>query len=62
MYKAQKAYLLKDRGHVVLDKSHVKNANEDEFEEITIVISLNQIKQWMEEIELLGLLEGDLLS
>src|SRR5690625_4184451 len=44
-------YLLKDRGFVVTDKSMIKNAKDNEFEEVTISIKSDDIKQWARELE-----------
>lgn len=59
MNKMIRAYLLRDRGLVVTDKSLVSNARDDEFEEVSLIVTVNEIQYWNEEIEMLGLAEED---
>jgi len=59
MIKMQKGYLLKGKGRVVTDKSIVVDVKDEDFEEIQIAIPVNQIKNWAEEIELMGLDEEE---
>jgi hypothetical protein len=53
VYKIQKAYLLKDRPSVVFNKPR------EEFEEVNVCISMLLIKEWAEEIEMMGLDEEE---
>lgn len=62
MNKMVKAYLLKDRGFVVTDKSLVHNAKDDEFEEVSLVIPMGEIKQWNVEIEEIGFDEEEYIN
>ncbi|MGV2886013.1 hypothetical protein [Paenibacillus taichungensis] len=55
MNKMVKGYLLKDRGTVVTDKSLIENAKDDEFVEVSIIITMEEIQGWNEEIEMMGL-------
>ncbi|MDE1407082.1 hypothetical protein NSQ93_22160 [Bacillus sp. FSL W8-0445] len=55
MIKMQKGYLLKGKNRAVTDKSIIADAKDEDFEEVQIAIPLKQIKNWAEEIELMGL-------
>jgi len=59
MLKCQKAYLLKNRGLVVTDKSFVKNTQDSDFEEVLIAISEDEIKEWAKEIDVVRLDENE---
>lgn len=59
MLKCQKAYLLKNSGLVVTDKSFVKNTQDSDFEEVLIAISEDEIKEWAKEIDVVRLDENE---
>lgn len=47
----QRAFLFKQAGvvrSVVTDKSLIKNAKEDEFEEVTLLLCEKDIEEWIE--------------
>lgn len=46
-------YIHKDSNSVVVDKSIIKNAKDNEFEEIVIVLDEDFIKEKYEELEFL---------
>lgn len=48
----------KYNGTVVIDKAMIQNAKVDEFEEVTLIISRDDIREWYEELALIGLI-GD---
>lgn len=49
------AYKLKDSNTVVTRKSSISNAGDSDFEEVRLFITIGEIKQWAQEIELMGL-------
>lgn len=49
------AYKLKENNTVVTRKSMVRNVKDDDFTEVELIISMDEIKEWAEEIEMLGL-------
>ena len=49
--KELKGYLLKDSDMVVLHKSDINNAKDEEFEEVSLFINTDDIKKLAEEIE-----------
>ncbi|GIN25456.1 MULTISPECIES: hypothetical protein [Bacillota] len=55
MIKMQKGYLLKGKNRVVTDKLIIADVRDEDFEEVQIAIPVKQIKNWAEEIELMGL-------
>ncbi|MGD1416465.1 hypothetical protein [Bacillus stercoris] len=59
MYKIQKGYLLKDVGRVVTDKAILTDVKDEDFEEVLITLRMSEIKDWAEEIDMLGLDEED---
>ena len=59
MYKMQVAYLLKDSNMVVIDKKSINNTKDSDYEEVTIAIPLETIKNWSAEVELMGLDEEE---
>lgn len=58
MHLYARAYLYQG-GAVVLDKSMIVNAKDEEFTEITFIISRDQIKRYYEDLDLLGELEDE---
>lgn len=58
MHKMTKAYLFEE-GTVVLDKSVIHNSKNENYREVTLIISTDQIKDLYEEIEMLGLDDDD---
>lgn len=59
MIKMQKGYLLKGKNRVVTDKLIIADVRDEDFEEVQIAIPVKQIKNWAEEIELMGLDEEE---
>ncbi|KYC77104.1 hypothetical protein B4092_4841 [Bacillus licheniformis] len=55
MIKMQKGYLLKGKNRVVTDKLIIADVRDEDLEEVQIAIPVKQIKNWAEEIELMGL-------
>jgi hypothetical protein len=55
MNKGLKAYKLNDSNIVVTKKSLIHNAKDADFTEVRLIASLEEIKEWVEEIELLEL-------
>lgn len=51
MFKGTKAYLY-EGGTVVLDKSHIKNAKEEQFEEVSLYLSKEFIEESYGELKL----------
>lgn len=56
-----KAYRLNGTNFIVTDKNNVKNAfnniKESDFEEVTLIISADEIMMMNDEIELIGMSE-----
>lgn len=52
MYKAIRAYMLKDSDMVMTQKDYLNNANEDDFVEVILVVSADEIDQWHDEINI----------
>jgi hypothetical protein len=50
-----RAYMLKDSFTIVTQKSMIHNAKDTDFTEVTLILSMDEIKEWAEEIELMGL-------
>lgn len=59
MYKLQVAYLLKDSSMVVLNKKQINNTEDSDYEEVTVAIPMETIKDWAAEIDLMGLDEEE---
>lgn len=59
MNKTLRAYMLKDSNTVVTDKSLIHNTKDTDFTEVTLIIPMDEIKEWNEEIELFGLDESE---
>lgn len=51
MNKLMTAYLLKGRRTIVTDKALVINATDDEFEEVTLILSQEEIDRYSKEIK-----------
>lgn len=58
MQKYAKAYLYHEN-KVVLDKKDIKNAKDEEFREITLLVSSEQIKDWYQELYFTSDLEDE---
>lgn len=58
MYKALNAFLYQD-SMVVIEKKYIHGAKDDDFKPVRLVVSLDDIKEWSEEVELLGLEEEE---
>lgn len=56
MFKGVKAYLY-DGQTVVLNKSDIKNAEEEKFQEVSLYVSVDFIKESYKELEVMGELE-----
>lgn len=48
------AYLLKDRGIVVVDKHSVTNAAEDDFKEVSLLLPLDIVARWSDEAQMMA--------
>lgn len=59
MKRMLNAYLLKDSNTVVTQKSFVENVTDSDFTEISLIISMEEIQEWAEEIEMLGIDEEE---
>lgn len=46
-----KAYKLKDSDTVVTNKASIIGAKDEHFEEVSLIISAEEIRQWAEELE-----------
>lgn len=57
MNRMLRAFMLKDSDTVVTQKSLIHNAKDSDFIEVSLIVSMDDIKQWSEEIELMGLEE-----
>lgn len=55
MNRMMKAYKLNDSETIVTRKSLIVGAKDDDFTEVTLIVSKEDIKGWAEEIELIGL-------
>ncbi|MGM9987360.1 MAG: hypothetical protein ACI35O_09050 [Bacillaceae bacterium] len=55
MIKYQRAFLVPSENLVVTDKSVVEGIRDTEFIEIELALQMSDIKEWAEEIEMLGL-------
>lgn len=55
MNRMLKAYKLKDSDTVVTQKSLIVGAKDSEFTEVSLVVSIKEIKYWAEEIEMMEL-------
>lgn len=58
MQKYTRAYLYNE-STVVLEKSAITNAKDEDFKEVTLLIPAEQIKDWYEELDLMGELEDE---
>jgi len=59
MFKGVKAFLYNGTT-VVLDKSHIRNAKEELFQEVTLFLPAEFIKESYKELEIMGeLIEED---
>lgn len=58
MFKGVKAYLY-EGSTVVLDKSHIKNAKDEQFEEVSLYLAEEFIKESYEELKLIEGAEDD---
>lgn len=56
MFKGVKAYLY-DGQTVVLNKSDIKNAEEEKFQKVSLYVSVDFIKESYKELEVMGELE-----
>lgn len=59
MNRMLKAYKLNDSDTVVTQKSLIVGTKDTDFTEVSLIVSMDEIKQWAEEIELLGLEEEE---
>ncbi len=59
MNRMMKAYKLNDSDTIVTKKSLIHNAKDTDFTEVSLIISNDEIKEWAEEIELMGLDEEE---
>jgi hypothetical protein len=59
MNKVTKAFIFKNGGGVnslvVTNKSSISNTKDEDYEAVTLIIPVQTIKEWNEEIELMGL-------
>lgn len=55
MNRMLKAYKLKESDTIVTQKSLIKGTKDTDFTEVRLIISMDEIKEWAEEIEMLGL-------
>lgn len=46
-----KAYKLKDSNTVVTNKASIIGAKDEHFEEVSLIIPAEEIRQWAEELE-----------
>lgn len=53
MKRAIRGYLLKDSNTVVTEIGFINNTKVEDFKEVTVVVSSDEIKQWNHEIEVL---------
>lgn len=60
MHKMLKAYLF-EGGTVVTDKKTIVNSKDKHYEEVTLILSSEEIQQYYEELEELNMIaaEGD---
>lgn len=59
MNRLLQAYKLKDSETVVTQKSLIVGAKDEDFTEVSLIISMEEIKGLAEEIELMGLDEEE---
>lgn len=62
MNKLMKAYMLKGRRTVVTDKTLIMNTKEDEFEEVTLILSREEIDRYSKELTRFAELENERLE
>ena len=55
MNQMMRAYKLNDSDTIVTKKSLIIGAKDSDFTEVSLIISMDEIKEWAEEIELMGL-------
>ncbi len=53
------AYKLKNSNTVVTDPDSVDGTSQEDYETVSLVIPMQSIKEWAEEIEMLGLDDDD---
>jgi hypothetical protein len=56
------AYILKGRDMVTTDKTLIKNANDDEFEEVTLILSQEEVDRYSKELKILAEYEEERLE
>lgn len=62
MNKLMKAYMLKGRRTVMTDKTLIMNTKEDEFEEVTLILSREEIDRYSKELQRFSELEEERLQ
>lgn len=50
-----KAYKLKESDTIVTQKSLIQGTKDADFTEVTLIVSMDEVKEWAEENEMLGL-------
>lgn len=59
MNRMLKAYRLKNSNTIVTKKSIIQGTTDDDYEQVDLIISADEIMMMNDEIELLGLVEVD---
>lgn len=54
MNRLMKAYRLKDSDWVVLDKKSIHNTKDEDYEEVSLILSKDQIVGFYEELDMMG--------
>jgi hypothetical protein len=58
MNRLTRAYLFQG-GTVVIDKNLIRNAKDEDFTEVSLILSKDQIKQFHNELEAMGELDEE---